>query len=147
MEMSASIDKITLAMFALQAEIQNIPNDTEGYGYWYVKLPTMLDILRPLCNKHDMVFSQFCTSKTTAPDVVGVTTMLIHNSGQYMRSTCYMKVIPDKGSHAQGAGKVITYLRRYTLAAMFSLAQVDNDASIKEIGNKVTATAQDDTEW
>lgn len=56
---------------------------------------------------------------------VGVTTLLVHASGQWMR--CRLSVIP-KDFTPQSVGSCVTYLRRYSLAAMVGLAQVDDDA-------------------
>lgn len=65
---------------------------------------------------------------------VGVTTILMHSSGQWMRSTLFMRPTKDD---PQGAGSCITYARRYALAAMVGVAPEDDD------GN--AATAKSDT--
>ncbi len=57
---------------------------------------------------------------------IGVTTMLIHSSGQWMRARLSVK--PAKFD-AQGAGSVITYLRRYLLSAMVGVAPEDDDGN------------------
>jgi len=58
---------------------------------------------------------------------VGITTMLIHESGEFISSTV---TIPVAGQNvAQEAGKAVTYLRRYSLASILGLyADADNDA-------------------
>lgn len=57
---------------------------------------------------------------------ITVTTMLLHSSGQWVRGTCSAKPAKDD---AQATGSVITYLRRYGLAAITGVAQVDDDAN------------------
>jgi hypothetical protein len=51
--------------------------------------------------------------------------MLIHSSGEYVTST-YPLVIKDL-NNPQSIGSVVTYARRYTLAAIAGVAQVDDD--------------------
>ena len=57
---------------------------------------------------------------------ITVTTMLMHSSGQWIRGTCSAKPAKDD---AQATGSVITYLRRYGLAAITGVAQIDDDAN------------------
>jgi hypothetical protein len=55
---------------------------------------------------------------------VGVVTLFAHSSGQWIEGTVY--VAPTRYD-AQGVGSVITYLRRYALAAMAGVAPDDDD--------------------
>ena len=62
---------------------------------------------------------------TDGTDVsVGVSTRLIHTSGQWIESTVWMT--PKDGS-PQAVGSAITYARRYGLAAMVGIYQTDDD--------------------
>jgi hypothetical protein len=60
---------------------------------------------------------------------ISVTTILMHESGEYIES---MLSLPQEAnsrmSAAQQAGAVITYARRYALAACLGIAQQDDDA-------------------
>lgn len=62
---------------------------------------------------------------------IGVTTILMHESGEYIESTLTLPVGEEKGkSTAQVAGSVITYLRRYALASVLGIyANEDTDGS------------------
>lgn len=51
---------------------------------------------------------------------VGIVTMIMHKSGQWMKTDPF-SVVPSKND-IQGAGAVMTYLRRYALSAAFGLA-------------------------
>jgi hypothetical protein len=63
------------------------------------------------------------------PDgTVGVETMLLHESGQWMRPDPLF--LPLAKVDPQGAGSAITYARRYALAAVFNLAPEDDDANL-----------------
>jgi len=58
-------------------------------------------------------------------DTVVVRTTLAHSSGQWISGILPVKS-KDDSPQAQGSG--ITYARRYALAAMVGLAQIDDDA-------------------
>lgn len=129
MNKSESIGALSLALSKLQGEIQNLHKDKQGYGYKYTELASVLDVARPLCAKYELAVAQLCTNLN---EQVGVETVLTHSSGEWISSTLYMSVEAGKGvSLAQSAGKVITYARRYSLAAILGVAQTDNDAAIE----------------
>lgn len=130
MNKSTDIDKLAQSLSQLQSEIQNVYKDKSGYGYKYTELSSILDVVRPLCAKYHLAVSQLGDNNPADPDVVGVETVLMHNSGQYISSSLYMRVTASKGmSAAQAAGSVITYARRYALAAILGIAQTDDDAA------------------
>ena len=60
---------------------------------------------------------------------VSVETMLLHSSGQWMAETLTGK---PKDDGPQALGSVITYLRRYSLAAFAGVAPEDDDAEAAE---------------
>ncbi|MEK9769237.1 MAG: ERF family protein [Betaproteobacteria bacterium] len=53
---------------------------------------------------------------------------LMHSSGQWLASS-YQLRFADQGNIDQEMGKIITYGRRYTLAAIAGIAQEDDDAA------------------
>lgn len=148
MNRSEEISHLAAALSKLQNEIQNVHKDKSGYGYKYTELSTILDLVRPLLSKYDLAVSQLCSSDPSSLEIVGVETVLMHSSGQYISSTLYMRVDNPVGksgkasmSTAQASGSVITYARRYALAAILGIAQTDDDASIreKEVAGEVVA--------
>jgi len=68
---------------------------------------------------------------------IGVVTLFAHGSGQWIEGTVY--VAPTKYD-AQGVGSVITYLRRYALAAMAGVAPDDDDGEAA-VGRPAERTA------
>lgn len=56
--------------------------------------------------------------------LVSVVTVLAHSSGEWISSEIEARASKD---NAQGVGAVITYLRRYALAAIVGIAQDDDD--------------------
>jgi len=77
---------------------------------------------------------------------IGVSTMLMHSSGQWLESTVSMALGEERGkSAAQVAGSIITYLRRYSLASMLGIyADEDADGNEPENGKR-TGKAQTQT--
>ena len=58
------------------------------------------------------------------PNRVGLSTMLLHSSGQYIRSLVSTTLTKND---AQGIGSALTYLRRYALAAMVGIVADEDD--------------------
>ncbi len=70
----------------------------------------------------------------TSGPLVGVSTTLLHASGQWMRSTLWMT--PERPG-PQAAGSCLTYARRYALSAVAGVAPDDDDD-----GNGATGRAE-----
>lgn len=137
MNKSETIGKLSLALSKLQGEISDVHKDQKGYGYMYANLSSVLDICRPLCAKYELAVAQLCCNSidqlSINPAIVGVETVLTHSSGEWISSAFFMPATAGKGmSSAQAAGSVITYARRYALAAILGITQVDNDAAIEK---------------
>ena len=62
-----------------------------------------------------------------------VTTMLLHESGQWIKSKLKMPI--GGKQDAQAVGATITYARRFSLSAMVGIAQTDDD------GNSISSKA------
>lgn len=127
MEMSSEINEIAGALSKFQGDVRDVMKDKAAYGYNYADLSSVLETARPLMAKHGLSVVQM--PGNAGADVV-ITTMLMHSSGQWLRGTITMPVERGKGmSGAQAVGSVITYARRYALAATLGISQSDNDAA------------------
>lgn len=128
MKTSESIDKVASALHAAQNEFVNIAKTKEGYGYKYVDYADILEMAKPILHKHGLVITQFPVGSAGN---VGITSMLAHESGQYIMQDFIMPIPNMKGMNdAQSAGAVITYARRYALSAIIGIAaDADTDAS------------------
>lgn len=116
---------ITNDLIALQTEIHNPPNTATNpfLKSKYAPLNEILNMVRPLCNKHGFFLSQQIGGDEGN---ISVTTRLIHNSGQVYTSD-ELIIKPDKKG-IQGAGAAITYMRRYQLLSLLGIAgEDDND--------------------
>ena len=129
------MSELAQAFYAFQCEVTNPPLDKEGYGYRYVTLPKMIDHVKPLLDTHGLYFRQHCTHDG---DQIGVTTYIGHKSGEEWEcGTVTMTVGQMKGmSHAQAAGSVLTYCRRYALqSALGIVGDPDTDAAVQTLSD------------
>ena len=127
---SNEISNIAQALCEFQSDIKDAHKGSTGHNYRYADLGTILQLVRPVMAAHSLSVVQMpCGDAITA----GVTTRLMHNSGEWLESTMHMGVTASRGmSEAQAAGSVITYMRRYSLAACLGITQTDDDAAVKE---------------
>ena len=130
MKTSTEISNIAQALCEFQAEIKDAHKGAQGHNYRYADLGMILQLVRPAMATHGLSVVQMpCGDAITA----GVTTRLMHNSGEWIEDTMHMGVTASRGmSEAQAAGSVITYMRRYSLAACLGITQTDEDAAVKE---------------
>lgn len=79
------------------------------------------------CREH-LSANNLAVIQTMVPAASGITviTTLVHSSGQWIRGE--LNMVPVKND-PQGIGSCITYARRYALAAIVGVAQVDDDAN------------------
>ena len=129
MEKSLEINELAAAMSALMADVENAGKDKISYGFKYADLAQILSIVRPVLAKHGLAVSQHPQIDEQATSV-SVETIVMHKSGQYMSSVLSMPAVAGKGmSAAQAVGSIITYARRYALAAVLSISQEDDDGA------------------
>ena len=129
LEFSDNIDQIAAALSAVTGAMSDPAKDATGYGYKYAQLDSYLRIVRPLLAANGLALMQTPSSSADLM-TVSVTAVLMHSSGQWIRSSMTMRVEPKKGlSDAQCAGTVISYIRRYQVQSLFACASEDNDAA------------------
>lgn len=119
--LSAETDKLFPAYVKFHAQLESVLKGKKVNAgkvrYKYADLASLQDYVRPLLAENGLAISQPCTGDS-------VTTLLIHDSGQYLGGSTAVKV-DSSGSKAQGSA--ITYARRYGLASLLDLAQDDDD--------------------
>lgn len=128
MNKSESIKELAGALAKAQAELPAATFDAENpfLKNRYASLGAIIETSRPVLAKHGLAVSQLTI---TEGDQVGVTTVLMHASGEWLESTATLATGEERGkSSAQVAGSVITYLRRYSLASVLGMyADEDTD--------------------
>lgn len=123
-EQTPSVGELAKALAQAQAEMDNAVKDSTNphFKSKYADLASIRDATKPIY-KHGLSVVQQVLSTA---DAVGVRTMLLHGSGEWIASRAYVKSLQPG---PQAAGAVITYLRRYMLAAILGIAQDDDDAN------------------
>ncbi len=133
--MSAEIDKLAMALSKAQAKITAVVaaevakvQTTKGpsYSYKYAHLAAVIEVGRIPLSENQLAVVQL--PQCSGGNVV-ITTMLMHSSGQFIRSDLTLR--PDKYT-PQAIGSAITYARRYALSAMVGIAPEDDDGKAAE---------------
>ena len=139
--MSESIKNLAAAQVKIQQEIADMPKDSKGYGYNYTSYDALVKYLRPLLTKHGVSFVQMPVGSDSE---IGVETLYMHTSGEWIRSAVCSPIIESKQMNVyQSVGAAITYFRRYSLSAFVGIASdEDNDVqSIKVDAKPIKKTA------
>lgn len=147
MRFSESIANIAEALANVQSEIKNPLKTAENKGVQgnpkYATLEnTLAEYVRPILSKHGISFFQ--SVKSDENGRVGVSTILMHKSGEYIESDfifCDIVIPVNRDgkkilTEGQATGICITYLRRYSLnAALGITGDADTDGSYGEIND------------
>jgi hypothetical protein len=145
MKHSESIIKISKALVQAQAEMPpaKIDQTNSFLGNRYATLGSVIDTAKPVLEKYGLAVTQFPLSIEGS---IGVETILIHESGEWMAETIFIQALPEKGkSAAQVAGSIVSYLRRYAFAAVLGMyADEDNDGNDPNQKKKVAMKQAED---
>ena len=147
MKSSESIKDIASALVNAQSEIKNLYPSSKGYGYDYVPLEKVIDMLKMVLPKYGLTYIQLPYGGQSGA-TVGLTTRVIHTSGEWLEETAEFPVTDMKGVNAtQKAGAAITYFRRYALLSAFGITgdkDVDaNDKAFPKQGQEATQQPQE----
>jgi len=121
---SPEVDKIMTAFVAALSEVDAVTKtrtaDMGSHKYTYADIGSVLDTIKPVLTKHQLGVSQ-------PVDQDGVTTLIVHDSGQWLQFGP-LSIKPTTNT-PQATGSAITYARRYALVAAFNLATDDDDGA------------------
>jgi hypothetical protein len=173
MNKSESIKELAMALSKAQAEMPPAPQNANNpfFRSSYADLGSITETAKPVLAKYGLAVSQLIVSNTAAhaPQVVtkvveinkkdvdvpillhdswvGIETILMHESGEWISNIITLPVAERKGNTlVQVAGGTISYLRRYSLAAvlgMYTGDDHDGNGSAKETGNGTKATSSE----
>lgn len=124
---SNTIENIAGALAKAQAKITHADASSTGQAkggkYNYAKLENVITEVKPHLTDQGISFVQLpCREGNDC----GVTTMLMHESGEYIKCTFMMP--GNANLTPQGFGSLLTYARRYSLSALCGIGQEDDDA-------------------
>ena len=142
---SENINDLATSLSLLQGEIEDIPKTKEVKNkegktqYKHAELSGVLEIARPLLKKYGLSVTQLPRGVTKVQEKSHIMTsildtVLLHTSGQWISSTLEMTVDMEKFymNDPQKVGTLITYARRYALAAILGISQVDDEQETLE---------------
>ena len=124
MNTSESIKEIATALSAAQGSLQDATKNAKNPHFKsdYADLSHVLEAIRPALKAHNLSVVQLPFASGSR---VGVTTRIMHSSGEWIEESIDLEV--EGRNLAQAAGSHITYLRRYSLASLFAIHQKDDD--------------------
>lgn len=135
-EASAEIGKLAEALAVAQGMMENASKSSANpfFKSKYADLAEVWNTIREPLSKNGLSVVQAPVGIDGRS--VKILTMLLHKSGQYIRT---VTTIPCAKSDAQGIGSALTYGRRYALSALVGIAQEDDDGNAA-VANNSTAS-------
>ena len=130
---SESINELAAALSKAQGAIEGAIKDSANpfFKSKYADLSSYWDACREQLSKNSL-----CVTQTMNEDEDGemcIITQLSHSSGQWMRSYLPINMPANSKNALQDLGSALTYLRRYSLAAIVGICPDEDDD-----GNKAT---------
>jgi hypothetical protein len=121
---SEQLGELATALALAQSLIEGAKKDSDNpfFKSHYADLASIWDACRKQLTGAGLAVVQMPFTDGTN---IGVQTILLHASGQWIESSV-SAAAKDLGP--QAVGSVITYLRRYALAAVAGVPQIDDDA-------------------
>lgn len=128
MKTSAETKELWPALFKAKTKFVKAARDKQNTHLKnkYATLDSMLDAVEPALEENGLMVMQSMTEDSTA-DCLRLTTILMHQSGQWAE---YLMIMPVVKKDPQGVGSAMTYARRYALAAILGISQADDDAQL-----------------
>ena len=133
---SGKLEKLATALAKAQGEIIGARKTSKNpfFKSDYADLFEVLEATRPILSKHGLSIVQ----TNDGVEIIGSTaflhvgTMLMHTSGQWIRSFIPLPIESPVNCHKLGSA--MTYGRRYGLSAMVGIAQMDDDGNAATTG-------------
>ncbi len=123
---SQTLVEFAKAFCKAQASMESAKKDAANpfFKSVYADLPAVSDAVKEPLNSNGISYLQ---STRNDPQGVSVITLLLHTSGEWVETECWL---PVSKQDAQGYGSAITYARRYGLAAAAGVvAEADDDGN------------------
>jgi len=143
MNKSESIINIMKAISAAQAELPALKLDAsnEFAGTRYSSIKHVMETVKPVLKKNGLALLQPITNDG---DRIGVETVLLHESGEWISVIGCMALQAEKGKgFMQVAGSAVSYLRRYGIISTLGLyADEDEHAGMPQVNKRAAAPQQ-----
>ncbi len=130
MTRSETITNLATALAKAQAEMPVAVFDATNpfLKSKYASLGSVIQASRPILAKYKLSLVQFPISDAAS---IGVESILTHESGEFVSERILIPLTEEKGkTKVQCAGSTLTYLRRYSWAAILGMySDEDSDGS------------------
>jgi hypothetical protein len=125
---SESIANLAKSLSIVQGKLTYAKKDSKNpfFKSNYADLESVWDACRDLLASNGLSVAQFPGTYSDLDKSMSLTTMLMHESGEWISQEMS---VPVSKVDAQGAGSAITYMRRYALAAVVGVVQADDDGN------------------
>lgn len=123
---STTLGELAKALSAMQSELEPARKEAVNphFRSRYADLAACLEAVRAPMAKHGLAISQHAGLEG---DVVTLTTLLLHTSGEFIQSTAGVRLAKHD---APSVGSALTYLRRYALSSVVGLStEADDDGA------------------
>jgi hypothetical protein len=124
MKASESINELATALCKAQSQMGGAVKDSSNpfFKSSYADLTSVIKAIKQPFADNGLSYAQFPTS---FGDRIGVVTLLMHVSGQFLEKEY---TLPTVKQDPQAAGSAITYARRYALQSIAGIPTADDDA-------------------
>jgi len=128
MNQSESIANLAKALSSVQGDLTHAKKDSANpfFKSKYADLESVWDACRGLLAFNGLAVAQFPGTYSELDKSMSLTTILTHESGEWIS---HEMSVPVTKADAQGAGSALTYMRRYALAAVVGVVQADDDGN------------------
>jgi hypothetical protein len=126
---SEQIDQLATALAQAQRKMPACRKDSQNphLRSRYTDLTELVDATRPVLTEQGLSVVQSTRSESGTGRLLLVT-LLMHNSGQWLRGEAPVESVPTKGINPnQALGSALTYMRRYTYGAMIGAVSEEDD--------------------
>ena len=125
MQTSNEINELAAALSSAQGAMGAALKDSKNphFGNDFASLEAINAVIKQPLADNELSIVQFPISDESG---VGITTRIMHKSGQWLEEKWTMPVVK---AGPQQYGSLITYFRRYSIAAIFGIPQTDKDAN------------------
>ena len=144
MNKSDQINHLAAALCKAQAEMGGAVKDAKNpfFKSSYADLTSVIKAIKEPFANNGLSYSQLPVTSEGGGGV-GVTTILMHSSGQWLESEFYL---PLAKKDPQGGGSAITYARRYALQAIAGIPTADDDAEAAMMRGKTLRQSEDESQ-
>lgn len=130
MKTSESLKNFAPAFRKAQSEMEAVKKDQDNpfFKSKYANIESIIDCVTPILSKNGLSFSQHPVSTERG---VGVTTILMHDSGEWIQDSY---TLPLSKPGPQEGASAVTYARRYGLQSICGLRAYDDDDGERSMG-------------